>query len=92
MNNRARAGIPVLEERSVAMTRSAQEQSAPSPAEEEAKTEDSLFERWLARTSTSHPRIRAARAAPTPQDTTVAPKPEPAVSPIGDDLADAWFK
>ncbi|HEY1694516.1 MAG TPA: hypothetical protein VGG39_20240 [Polyangiaceae bacterium] len=66
------------------MTRSAQEPSAPHPAVEASETEDSLFERWLARTSTSHPRLRAARAPP--------PQPQQPVPPLGDDLADGWFK
>ncbi|HEY6458600.1 MAG TPA: hypothetical protein VIY73_00575 [Polyangiaceae bacterium] len=67
------------------MTRSAQDPSAPRPAVEANETEDSLFERWLEYTSTSHPRIRAARA---PR----ASAPGEPVATLGDDLADAWFK
>jgi hypothetical protein len=53
---------------------------APRPTEEPET--DSLLERWLARTrSTSQQRLRVAPAPSAP--------PQP---PIGDDLADAWFR
>ena len=63
------------------MTRVVEDPSALRPPGEtrEEDVADSLFERWLARPGASRPRIRAA--------------PErPAVPPLGDDLADAWFR
>jgi hypothetical protein len=61
------------------MTRFGQDPSALPPAvEEEEAALDSLFERWLARSNRSQPRMR-----------TSAP---PTIPPLGDDLADSWFK
>jgi hypothetical protein len=63
------------------MTRVEEEPSAlrlPGKTREE-DVADSLVERWLARPGASRPRMRAAPARPT------AP-------PLGDDLADAWFR
>jgi hypothetical protein len=63
------------------MTRVVEDPSALRPPGEtqEEDVADSLFERWLARPGASRRRMRAAPALPT------AP-------PLGDDLADAWFK
>jgi hypothetical protein len=63
------------------MTRPEQDTCAPRIAEE-PEPRDSLFERWLARSPSSHPRVRAAKIGlrSTPPE------------PIGDRLADAWFK
>jgi hypothetical protein len=60
------------------------ENPVPAPAVTEEESRDSLFERWLARAdrpALSQPRLRVGAAAP----------PEP-VAPLGDELADAWFK
>jgi hypothetical protein len=57
------------------------ETSTPLVAEE-PEPQDLLLERWLARSSASHARVRAAAALPR------SSPPEP----IGDGLADAWFK
>jgi|HubBroStandDraft_1064217.scaffolds.fasta_scaffold1443531_1 hypothetical protein len=70
------------------MTRPEQDTCAPSPPrrvviEEQAEPRDSLFERWLARSPSSQPRLRAAKLG-----LRSAPPPEP----IGDGLADAWFR
>jgi hypothetical protein len=67
------------------MTRPEQDTCAPSRTviEEEPEPRDSLFDRWLARSPSSQPRLRAARLA-----LRSAPPPEP----IGDGLADAWFR
>jgi len=56
------------------------ETCAPRPAEE--PEHDSLFERWLARFPRSHQRLRAAPA----------PSSAPSQPPIGDEIADAWFR
>lgn len=67
------------------MTRFEPETPAPPTAEvEEEDTRDSLFERWLAHSAASQPRLRRSGVpAPAPPATEV---------PLGDDLADAWFK
>ncbi|HEY3817017.1 MAG TPA: hypothetical protein VGL81_07600 [Polyangiaceae bacterium] len=66
------------------MTRFEPETPAPRPAAEvEEDACDSLFERWLAHSSTSRARLRSGVPAPAP-----APREEP----LGDDLADSWFK
>ena len=57
---------------------------APRPAAEEEETRDSLFERWIAHSTASQPRLRRS-GVPTP-----APRADD--PPLGDDLADAWFK
>ena len=59
------------------MTRPEQETCAPQPTQPE---NDSLFERWLARSADARRRPRAARASSSPPP------------PIGDRLADSWFK
>lgn len=61
------------------MTRFEQDPSALPPAVEEGdEAQDSLFERWLAQSNTYQRRLR-----------TSAP---PTIPPLGDDLADSWFK
>ena len=60
------------------MTRFEPETPAPRPAAEEEETRDSLFERWLAHSNASQPRLRRS-GVPAPES-------------LGDDLADAWFK
>jgi hypothetical protein len=61
------------------MTRFEQDPSIlPPTVEEEEEPQDTLLERWLARSNTSRPRLRAS-----------AP---PTIPPLGDDLADSWFK
>lgn len=60
------------------MTRFEPETPAPQPAAEEEESRDSLFERWLAHSTASQSRLRHSGA--------------PAPAPLGDDLADAWFK
>ncbi len=66
------------------MTRFGPQIPAPLPAEvEEEDTRDSLFERWLAHSAASQPRMRRSGVpAPAPFDE----------APLGDDLADRWFK
>lgn len=68
------------------MTRFEQDACAPPPTVEarEEESADSLFERWLARSNASRPRLKAAPAR--------APGPAPTLPPLGDALADAWFK
>ncbi len=61
------------------MTRSGKDLPAPQVEE----TSDSLLERWLARAPASRTRI-PARAA--------APQPALEREPLGDELADRWFK
>jgi hypothetical protein len=51
------------------------------PISEEEECSDSLLERWLTRFPASQPRLRAV----------AAPERERR-EPIGDDLADSWFK
>jgi hypothetical protein len=65
------------------MTRFVPETPAPRPAAEETDARDSLFERWLARSTTSQPRLRHSGVP--------APAP-PEADALGDELADAWFK
>jgi hypothetical protein len=66
------------------MTRFGPETPAPPPAEVEAEdTRDSLFERWLAHSTASQPRLRRSRV-PAPS--------APENPPLGDELADRWFK
>jgi len=60
------------------MTRFEPDTPAPRPPAEEEESRDSLFERWLAHTNTSQPRLRHS-GMPAPES-------------LGDDLADAWFK
>jgi hypothetical protein len=66
------------------MTRFAPETPAPRLAAEEEESRDSLFVRWLARSTASQPRLRRS-GVPTPSS-------QPSEAPLGDDLADAWFK
>jgi len=67
------------------MTRFEPETPAPRPAAEEGEgTRDSLFERWLAHSTASQPRLRRSGVP--------APAPPQSEAPLGDDLADAWFK
>ena len=63
------------------MTRPTKEPSTPRlPGEtHEEDVADTLFERWIARPGASRPRLRAA-------------PPRPTLPPLGDDLADRWFK
>lgn len=56
------------------------EASPPPAAAEEGDGTDSLFERWLTRFPASQQRMRAAAAV------------EPEREPLGDDLADRWFR
>jgi hypothetical protein len=66
------------------MTRLGPEEDTPLAAEvEEEHARDSLFERWLARSPVSQPRLRHSRV-PAPAS--------PASESIGDELADRWFK
>ncbi len=64
------------------MTRPEQDSCAPRTTEE-PEPRDSLLERWLARSPSSRPQLRAAKIG-----LRSAPPPEP----IGDGLADSWFK
>jgi hypothetical protein len=66
------------------MSRSGPEKDTPLAAEvEEEDARDSLFERWLARSPVSQPRLRRSGV----------PAPAPAASEsLGDELADRWFK
>jgi hypothetical protein len=68
------------------MTRFEQDPCALQPAAaveaREEESTDSLFERWLARSNASRPRMKAAPAT----------APPPTLPPLGDALADAWFK
>ena len=67
------------------MTRFEPETPAPRPDAQEEDSRDSLFERWLARSTASQPRLRSGVPG--------APDPGPASDPaLGDDLADAWFR
>jgi hypothetical protein len=66
------------------MTRPEQDTCAPpTVAVAEEPERDSLFERWLARSPASRQRLRIA-----PARLQSTPPPEP----IGDGLADSWFK
>lgn len=66
------------------MTRFEPETPAPRPAAEEEESRDSLFERWLAHATASQSRLRHFGVP--------APAPRASDVPLGDDLADAWFK
>lgn len=63
------------------MTRFEKESSTLPPAVADGDAEDSLLERWLARSTGSRARVRAAPR-----------QPPPTIPPLGDELADAWFK
>jgi hypothetical protein len=64
------------------MTRFETDLSAqPPPTEQEESVDDTLFRRWLTRAPTSHPRVRVA-ASPQPSER----------EPLGDELADRWFR
>jgi hypothetical protein len=67
------------------MPRFEQEPSALPRATAEGDGEDSLFERWLARSKSSRARMRAVPARPPAAVAATA-------EPLGDELADAWFK
>ena len=65
------------------MTRFAPETPPPRHVAEEEESRDSLFDRWLAHSTASRPRLRSGvPAAPTPHRGTT----------LGDELADRWFK
>jgi len=64
--------------RGVLMTRFEPDTPAPRPTAEEEESRDSLFERWLAHSNASQPRLRRS-GVPAPES-------------LGGDLADAWFK
>jgi len=80
------------------MTRFEPETPAPRPAAEEGDMDhipqppegrpedsrDSLFERWLAHSTASQPRLRRSGVP--------APAPSAGEAALGDDLADAWFR
>ena len=67
------------------MTRPEQDTCAPPAVTiaEEPEPRDSLFERWLAHCPCSQPRVRAAKLG---LRSTLPPEP------IGDRLADSWFR
>ena len=62
----------------------APEPLAPEPDRRENADDDPLLDRWLATPPPSCTRIRVASDRP--------PAAPPADKPIGDDLADGWFK
>ena len=94
------------------MTRFEPETPAPRPAVEEGDVDhipqpregrledshDSLFDRWLARSTASQPRLRGCGSHPTASRRSASHSGVPtqgalaSESPLGDDLADAWFK
>jgi hypothetical protein len=79
MNVLSGSGIPQDKNaRGVLMTRFEPKPSASRPAAEAEESTDSLLERWLAHSKASRPRLRHSGV--------------PAPAPLGDDLADAWFK